>query len=61
LVREQRWLSTSVQEQDTLILLEKAFADQINHPGCGAPGIDRVEQNTFARCEQTDGFPFLFG
>src|SRR5436305_9725422 len=53
--REQRRLAASVQEQHGLILLEKFLADQIDHPGCGASGINWVQQKAFVLRKQTDG------
>ena len=49
---EQCRLSAGVPEQDGFILFEEALADQVDQPGGGPPGIDRVEQQTFLSGEQ---------
>src|SRR6266567_2157866 len=60
-IREQRWLSTCMEEQHSLVLLKEPLADQINHPRRGASCIDRIQQKTLILRKQLDGFALRFG
>src|SRR2546429_9544952 len=56
-----RRLTASVQEQHSLILLEKLLADQIDHPRRGASCVDWIQQKTFVVRKQMNCFAFRFG
>ena len=50
-----------MQEDNPLALGQRAFADQVDHPGYRLSGIDRVEEDAFLLRHHPDSFGHAFG
>jgi hypothetical protein len=45
-------LPAGVPKQIRLVFAEDATSDEVNHPGLGAPGVHRVNEQALGMCEQ---------
>src|SRR5205809_3040504 len=59
-IGEQRWRAACVPKHNRLTFFVHAVSNQIDQRAKSAPGIDRIENNSFATRHKADRFAFQF-